>query len=142
MPEGGVQLEDIIPGMLDADEARELEDAIWDGSLLLDDMHRMSLKVIGTASGRDWHVAMKLIAAASASWNTMGGEFVLRGLDATKLSLAAWLDAVYLLLLRNMDNKEAMMFNAKLQIPPAGFEDEEAEEDTLTTEAFMAMDLD
>lgn len=138
----GIRLDEILPGLLPADEAAQVEDALWNGDLSVEELHRAALNVIGTASGREWHVAMKLIATAAASWNTLGGEFVMRGVDAAKLSLAAWLDAVYLLLLRNMEQKEAMMFNAKLQVPPAGFENEEEEEQNLTAESFMAMDLE
>lgn len=136
-----VDLDDVLPGLLDEGEAEQVEDALFNGVLDLEQLHQTALDVITEASGRMWYVAMKIIASAEASWNVIGGEFVIRNVDASRISLSSWLDAAYLILLKNMSNSEANIFNARLQVPPPGFMQPD-EEPTLTAESFLAMGSD
>jgi len=136
-----VDLDDILPGLLDQEQANLVEDALFAGTLDLEQLHQLALDVLTQVSGRMWYVAMKIIASAEASWNVIGGELVIRNVDAARISLSSWLDATYLILLRNMSNSEATIFNARLQVPPPGFMQPD-EEPTLTAESFMAMGSD
>lgn len=136
----GLDLEDILPGLLPMEEAQAVEDALYGGRLPLDILHETVLDVIGTVSGRTWYVALRIIAAAAGSWDALGGELVLKHVDASRLSLAAWIDAVYLILWRSMDQSQLMMFQSKLEAPPEGFEDDEPEQ-LMTAEQFMGMNF-
>jgi hypothetical protein len=135
-----MDLDEVFPGLLPPEQAELVEEALFEEKIDLDSLARTALDVISTVAGRPWHVALKIIGTAEGSWNALGGELVIRNIDASRLSLGAWLDAVYLTLIRNMDNKQAMMFNAKLQVPPPGFEEPESGPE-LDAESFMAMDL-
>jgi hypothetical protein len=135
-----IELEDILPGLLEPLQAEQIEDALLNGSLSLVVLHETVLDILSTVCGRTWYVAIKIISTAKASWNVIGGEFVRRNIDASAISIAAWLDAAYHLLLQAMSTNDANIFNAKLQVPPPGFEMEE-EEPTLSAESFMSMNL-
>lgn len=138
-----IDLEDILPGLADPSQADALEEALVLGEVGLDIVYKMALKVLDTVCGRPWYVAMRIIATAAGAWTSVGGEFVIRNVDASRISVAAWLDAAYLLLLRSMDRENIDIFNAKLLVPPPGYRDlEDTSEKMLpTAESFMAMDL-
>lgn len=136
-----VDLEEILPGLAGVEEADALEEALVQGKASLQDLYRMALETLSLVSGRPWYVAMKIISVAAMSWSALGGEFVIRNVDADRISLAAWLDAAYLIMLRNMKSDDINIFNAKLLVPPPGVENPEEEDILPTPESFMAMGL-
>lgn len=113
-------------------------------TLLLDDeadpfdAEDLVLDIIEEASARHWWIALRLIGSLVETWDVMGAEAVLNGVDAEKLSLAAWIDAMMVLLLRRIDPKQAPMFTAKLEAPPAG-EELDVEEMEISASQFMSM---
>lgn len=113
-------------GLLFDEDLEEQE--LWD--ILLD--------VIEQASGRHWWIAMRLINVVRGSWNVLGAEMFYRGIDPNTLSLAAWLDAMLLVIIRAMDPKDVTMFTMKLEMVPAGEEPDE-EEMEMSTEQFLSM---
>jgi hypothetical protein len=125
---------DVFPGLLD----EEGIDTILAGNLSMAEFEEVAVEVIATASARSWWVALRLIDVARDSWDVIGAELGLRGVDATRLSLSSWLDVLLIIVLRNMDPKDVQMFTMRLENPPQGVE-EGAEEPTMTAQAFMAM---
>lgn len=135
-----LDLEDILPGLLDNEE--EIDDALVQGELDLVELHKVTLDVISAVTGRTWYVALNIIGVAVGSWDALGGELVLRGVDASKLSIAAWIDAVYLIMVRAMDNEQLMVFTSKIQVPPPGFEEDDTDAGLMSRDEFMAMSFE
>lgn len=67
---------------------------------------------------------MRLIYSIVANWGLLGSELTLAGVDAAKLSLGAWLDAVYMLIIKATPEDQLTMFFSKLEYPPPGYEPE------------------
>jgi hypothetical protein len=126
---------DIVPGMC-PDLEDDLDEALIQGDVNVSDIRDIALEVIATVSSRPWWFTLRLIAVVTASWETIGGDLVLHGVDATKVSLGAWLDAALLLCLRAMDPKDVTMFMSQLEAAPAG---EEVAELEMDRHAFLAL---
>lgn len=105
------------------------------------DLDDLALDILEQASARHWWIAERLINTLGAHWDTMGAEAVLHQVDPERLSLAAWLDAMLLLLIRRIEPDQVAMFTARLELPPP---DEELDQDemTMSPEQFMAMGSD
>lgn len=132
--------ESVLPGLLEPEEADWVEECLYTERLSIDDFERLHLDILTTVTGRPWYVALRLIEVARTSWNALGGEVVVKA-DATSLSIAGWLDVLYLLILRNMDESKVSMFLAQLEMPPIGFAEDPAELE-MSPAAFMALGSD
>lgn len=119
---------DLLPG---------IEDLAFDLELPINDLYLFCLEIIACVSARHWWVALRLISVARTSWHILGPELMFR-MDPNKVSLAAWLDAVLVLTLKNMDPKETTMFTMRLEAIPAGFVAEEVEPE-MSQDAFLSM---
>lgn len=130
---------DIFPGLLEEGDQDRCMDVILDGGY--ENLEQLILDVVATVSGRPWWVALRLIEVARTSWHTMGAEMLYRGVDASRLSLSGWLDVLLLLVMRNIEPKDATMFALKLEQVPeiAGEQAQEAAEPTMSRSDFMAM---
>jgi hypothetical protein len=98
---------------------KEVDDAVYD--------------VISVAAGRPWWWAMQLVMYASSDvhhWSRINGRLVLAGVRADRISLAAWVDAVYAIHIERMEaGEEYDKFRAAIDTPPTADlldEDEEA----------------
>lgn len=111
---------------------------LFDESLEVEELWEILLNVVEEASGRHWWIAMRLINVCRASWNVLGAEMFYRGIDPNTLSLAAWLDAMLLVIIRTMDPKDVTMFTMKLEMVPAG-EELEPEEMEMSADQFLSM---
>lgn len=80
---------------------------------------------ISVASGMDWCAAIQLVDAATADMG-ISGELILRGIDATRVSLGAYVQAVYALLIMSADSKARAKIDATLSVPPPGFVSDES----------------
>ena len=131
-----LDLADIFPGMVE--DPAPVEDLILDGKLGLDELEETILGILEVVSARPWWVALRLVEIARTSWDVLGAELLLRGVDATKVSLAAWLDMALLVALRSMDPKDIQMFTLKLESPPPSAKKEEADME-MSASQFMTM---
>lgn len=132
------ELDDIFPGLLTSDDMDLVEDLIVSRELGLDECEDIILSIIETVSARPWWVTIKLIETARVSWDLIGGELALRGIDPTHISLSSWLDALLLTVIKNMDPKEVTMWCLKLEAPPPDVKVDEAELE-MDPSQFMAM---
>jgi hypothetical protein len=108
------------------------------GELSPDDTVDMALDVIEEVSGRNWWVALNIIQAMVEVWDVMGAEAIFNNVDAQHISLAAWLDAMLVLLLRRTNPDQGPMLVAMLEKPPPG--EELPEEDfEMSTSRFLSM---
>ena len=134
-----VDLEGIFPGLLNDQDNDLVEELILSGDLNLDEYEEIILAVLETASARNWWVAIRLIEYARVSWDVLGAELGLRGVDATQVSLSSWLDVLLLMAIRSMDEKDVQMFMLKLEAPPPDTEVSEESEPEISAAQFMSM---
>lgn len=133
-----LNLDDIFPGLLDSTDTDLVEEVILSGTLDLDEYEDVIFDIIETVSARSWWVAIRLIETARTSWDSIGAELTLKGIDATHISLSSWLDALMLTIIRSMDPKDVQMWCMKLEVPPAGVE-VAGEEMEMAASDFMSM---
>jgi hypothetical protein len=132
----------LVPGMMDAAAQEQVEEMLLDGLIDVDLIVRRSREVLTAAAGRSWWEADRLIRSAAAEWHVIGGELTRLGVDLGGVSLAAALNAIYVVCVRTMDEKERNKFDIDLRMPPIGVEGVKAEDmyDVKAAEsAFMAL---
>ena len=132
------QLDDIFPGLLSDAEADWVEEQIVAGNLGLEEFQELIFDVIETVSARKWWVTLRLIELARRSWDAIGSELILRGVDAATLSLSAWLDVLLITVLKNSDPKDVTMLTLQLEAPPPE-QEAEPEDPEMSRSAFMAL---
>jgi len=135
-----INLDDIFPGLLDSEDTDYVEDLITSGDLGIEEYEDILLTVLETVSARSWWVTIRLIETARTSWDNLGAELTLRGVDATQVSLSSWLDVLLLTIIKSMDPKDVQMWCLRLEAPPLEEKVDEAEmEMEMSSSAFMAM---
>lgn len=132
-----LSLDDVFPGLLGEDEADWVDEQILDGHLGVGELQDLVLEIIELASARRWWVTLRLVDVAKRSWDVIGAELILRGIDATQVSFSAWLDVLLVTVLKNMDTKDTTMFNLRLEAPPE--DEEEPEEMEMDRSSFLAL---
>lgn len=110
----------IVPGLMDDDDQQAVEDLLLDGSTNLDEVVERSRQALQEIAGRPWWEADRLIRSAAESWTIIGGELTRLGVDLEKVSLAAALNAIYVICVRTMTEEERSRFDADLRMPPVG----------------------
>lgn len=118
---------DIIPGLLEPDShtvpAQEwLEIALIGDAFTVADYAALYDEVMDIAAARPrWTTERIISIAADEVWGDyIRGQIVLHHLDATKVSLAAWLDGVYALLTTGLSMEKRQQFDIQLAAPPPG----------------------
>lgn len=128
----------ILPGMLEEEHSDYLLDMIQNDRVREKDLLNAAYRALTTAAGRDWWVAIRLTGAVTGETGQVMGELILRGVNPSALTYAHWLDAVYALMVRNMDEKALFKFNASLMLAPS-IEGIEIEEATMDESQVLAM---
>lgn len=132
----------LIPGLMDGDAEERITDMILDGTVTTDEIITRSRELLTAAAGRPWWEADRLIRSSAQSWQIIGGELTRLGVDLGAVSLAAALNAIYVVCVRTMDEKERNKFDIDLRLPPIGVEGvttEEMYDEKAATAAFMAL---
>lgn len=112
----------LIPGLMDDDAEERVGDLLLEGELTTQEIVDRSRELLTEAAGRPWWEADRLIRSSGASWNIIGGELTRLGVDLGTVSLAAALNAIYVICVRTMDEKERNKFDVDLRLPPIGIE--------------------
>lgn len=110
----------IVPGMLE--DADDLDDAIADGHVPHAECVRAARAAVEAAAGTRWWTASRL---AHTAGDTVGAELLLRGVDADRVSFAAWLLAAYRVATRHAKDVDIAQLDAQLDAPPEGLRPEE-----------------
>jgi hypothetical protein len=137
-PNGGA----IVPGLLRVQDRRDIWADYAAGAWSEEELLEVEREALAAASGRPWWEADRLIRSAfsSDSWPIVSGEMIHRGIDVHTISLAGWLNWIFVLVIsRCKDDAERSKFEAQLRAIPAGVTPEqlaESEEDMAA--AFMA----
>lgn len=118
----------LIPGLMSGNAEERISDLLLDGKISTDDIVARSRELLTAAAGRPWWEADRLIRSSGASWHIIGGELTRLGVDLGRVPLAAALNAIYVICVRTMDEKERNKFDIDLRLPPIGVEGVKAED--------------
>jgi hypothetical protein len=118
----------LIPGLMDGDAEERVADLLLDGTVTAELIAMRSRELLTAAAGRPWWEADRLIRSSGESWHIIGGELTRLGVDLNRVSLAAALNAIYVICVRTMDEKERNKFDIDLRLPPIGVEGVKPEE--------------
>lgn len=126
-----------LPGLLTEDSAERLMQAIEDGEVSITDLEAINHEAMEVVSGWRWWEAGRLIAAVTASYQTMGGLLLISGADPARMPLGAYLAAVYARIWIDHDTKGRARLAQQVAVPPpsmlnpndpdGGFDEEAAE---------------
>jgi len=123
-------INDLLPGA---------EDLLYELELNPDRLYEACLELVAMVSARPWWVALRQISVAADSWSILGAELALKHIDASRMSLALWLDALLIVTLQSMDPKDTTMFVMKLEAAPAGVSQDKPQEMEMSRDAFLSM---
>jgi hypothetical protein len=135
---GGTQAAIIPSWFRDGQEA--VFAAIMDGTVTDLDLDEATRDAVTVAAGRPWWWVTQLVGMAAhdnRTWTSLHGRMVLAGIDATRLPLAAWVDALYAAIceLYAGDQEGRQRFDVTVDTPPDGVDIDEEEEGA----AFLAL---
>lgn len=125
----------IVPGLLSPEDRVLVEDRISQEEITWDEVNDTALEALAVAAGRDWWFTIRFLAVARVGWDVIGGQMVRSQIDASKISLAAWIDAAYHIAREAIGagkegQQNLIRFTSELQAPPPGVDvdfDEEFE---------------
>lgn len=113
-------LDAIFPALADEDDQDYVEQALYAGRLTVNDLQMLGLELVCLVSGRPWWVAIRMVHIVEKQWSILGSALVMRGVDASRLSLSAWLDALWLVMFDHIPHDKWLMVSAQLEAPPPG----------------------
>ena len=119
----GNPMTSVVPGMCSADDRRAISRALIAGAMSDEDLWEAASAAIAEASGRPWWEAVRLAGIADQNRHLLG-MLTIEGVHAHVVTLGAWCDAAFVMVLRNMDEKKRPRFEADLMIPPGGSVDD------------------
>lgn len=102
-----------IIDLLKSDES--LDTMLLDGRISSADLVDALQDVIEEATGRTYHAAFVLATVASVSWPAIGGQLARDGFQWDRQPIGAALDAVYGIVVGNLEEKERDKFLALLE---------------------------
>lgn len=111
-----MQPEPDLDGMI-LDLFPDSEELLFAGEIELDELYDLMLEVIATVSARPWWVALRQIGVVRGSWSVLG-PVMLEAADASRISIAGWLDILLVKTLSAMDPKDTTLFTSRLEAPP------------------------
>jgi len=132
----------LIPGLMDDADGERIGELLLDEVIDLDLIVTRHRELLTVAAGRPWWEADRLIRSSGESWHIIGGELTRLGVDLDRVSLGAALNAIYVVCVRTMDEKERNKFDIDLRLPPIGVEGvttEEMYDEKAATAAFTAL---
>jgi len=113
----------IVPQMLEPDDAEDyVTELMLAGEFSREEYEELAWELLGIAAGRDWWTALYLVANAK-HFNTVDvvrAKLIMWRIDASTVSLAAWLDAIYAIYIEHMKPEDRQKFDAALLRPPPG----------------------
>jgi hypothetical protein len=114
------------------------DDLLIEGEITSEELYEAVLLLISTVSARPWWVSLRLINVARTSWAILGPE-MLESLDASQVSISAWLDVFLIKALNAMDPKDTTLFTSQLEAPPASEQSEDPMDDMeMDASAFLS----
>lgn len=115
---GKLELFSIFPGLCSEEDQEFVEECLAAGIVDANEIDEATLDLIETVSGRSWWITLRLVNVAEEKWGVLGTDMMLHGVDATKLSLSAWLDILWVTVFKHLDDKKWLMFASQIEAPP------------------------
>lgn len=75
---------------------------------------------VSRGGGRDWWWTVNLVRKSLQAWPYINGKLLLSGVDAHTARFPDWLDATFMMLWSNADEKDRIKLELELSLPPAG----------------------
>jgi hypothetical protein len=116
----------------------DVDDIILDEDVELETLGQLLTEMITTVSSRQWWITLRLLGVAKKHWDSIGPEMI-TSVNASEVSLAAWMTVLQVTLLKHMDPKSVPMFIAQVQAPPPGVQAPEAQRQDLSRREFLAI---
>lgn len=129
----------IVPGMLSEEDRETLWDAVCDGEVQQVELVEANRAALEVAGGRKWWECDRLIRSSAEYWHIVGGELARLGIQVDQVPLAAVLNAIYVICVRNMDDKERNKFDLDIRRPPLGEDVEQIYDAKGAEDAFLAL---
>lgn len=113
-------LEDVLPGLLPADQQTAWGDIVWDTERVFTrELHqRIVNAVVGDAAAMPYTACMRLLATYRAMWRDVDGWAASQRLDLLSLPLHRFCNLLYGRIVSNMAEKDRAVFDADLFAPP------------------------
>jgi hypothetical protein len=115
---------DVFPLLAGADAVIDVEDAIDRKTYGPDDVSRIAHEIITVAGDRPWWVTLRMLSVAAQVWDRIGAVLVREGVDSRHLSLAAWLDAIWSIMLSYIERDNLQSWLSQMEVAPTGWADE------------------
>lgn len=130
---------DIIPGLLTDEDQDRVDELIFGQQLDMDQLTGLIYDLITEVSGHPWWWVFGLLSVLKGIHGTeLLGEMA--RFDATAMSLAGWVNALYAILVQHQKPEDRIRFDAELDMPPPGIEAEISEAEQKATEStFFSM---
>lgn len=112
----------VFPALAGEDAVVAVEDGIGDSRVNTEDISRIALEVVTIAGDRPWWVTIRILYVAGETWDRIGGTLIREGVDSRHLPLAAWLDAIWSILLAHVDPKKMAAWLHQVEATPKGWE--------------------
>lgn len=126
---------DVVPGMVQ-ERGDDIDDALLAGTVRMSEVTSAARAAIAAAAGMKWWTAERMAYLAANTW--IAGELLLRGVDAQRLSLAAYLSAAYRAASRVLDTAKLAKLDMDLERPPTGVSPDEWFDPEEAARGFMA----
>lgn len=108
----------IFPGLCDAEDQEWVDDCLRDGVISVPEVERITLNLIEAVSGKPWWITLRMINIAERKWGVVGTDLLRQGIDATRMSLAAWLDVLWVTIFGHLEPEKWTMLALQLEAPP------------------------
>jgi len=133
-----IMVDSFIPAMVDRNGRDDLMDRMVDGEVDDAEIIEAFRDALSLASGRSWWFTLNLVAVVKSVWAELNGQIVRAGIDPYRVTLGAWLDAVWTMVLENIDKpEERSRITTLLNNPPEGYVVNPSSEDN--DDAFFAL---
>lgn len=114
----------VFPVLAGAQAVMDTEDAIDRGGESAEDLLRVAMEIITVAGDRPWWITTRILDVATQVWDRIGATLVREGVDSRHLPLAAWLDAIWMIMLAYVDREKLAAWRHQIEAPPRGWESE------------------
>lgn len=116
----------------------EVDEVFMTEDVEFEDLGELITEMITTVSSRQWWITLRLLGVAKKHWDSIGPEMI-TSVNASEVSLAAWMTVLQATLIRHMDPKTVPMFIAQVQAPPPGTQAPEFQRQDLSRREFLAI---
>ena len=124
-----LDLDAIFPGLANEEDQDYVDEALANGDISITDLEKLTLDLISEVSGRPWWVAIRMIYIARMRWSIFSGNLILAQVYPDRISLSAWLDALWLNIFHGLPKDKWTMLSSILEMPPPS----EAAKDNMDT---------